>query len=353
MRVGGQRDVSATRELIPGGAVWLYLFAPIGAAPLLLSGSFRAPPAEILRQVLALYVPFLTLTAAGHLVFSVLLPPAFRRAGSSAARAAMIFVGATAPPLLLGPVIAPIYRAASGRGLSTFWFTALCLVVTYALAFPATFIQRLRERSQLAEQRARREREAAVEAQLRALQARTNPHFLFNSLNTVAALIPEDPELAERTLERLADLFRYALEGGDGLRVPVAREVEMVREYLQIQSARLGERLQATVLLDPSVAELAVPRLVIQPLVENALNHGLSVNRRVALEVSVRRDGGSVVIEVSDDGPGPGKSNQAGTRTSLAELETRLRLVFGESATVGISAATGGGCVARAVFSPS
>lgn len=353
MRVGGERDVSANQELIPGGAVWLYLFAPVGAAPLLLSGSFRAPPAEILRQVLSLYIPFLTLTAAGHLVFSYLLPPVFRRARSSAARVAAIFVGATAPPLLLGPLIAPVYRAASARGLSTFWFTAICLVVTYALAFPATFIQRLRERSHQAEQRARMEQQAAVEEQLRALQARTNPHFLFNSLNTVAALIPDNPELAERTLERLADLFRYALEGGDGLRVPVAREVEMVREYLEIQSARLGDRLQSTVRLDPEVAELSIPRLIIQPLVENALNHGLSVNRRVALDVSVCRDGGSVVIEVSDDGPGPGKSNQTGTRTSLAELETRLRLVFGDSATVGISAASGGGCVARAVFSPS
>ena len=106
-------------------------------------------------------------------------------------------------------------------------------------------------------------RVAALRAELAALQARTDPHFLFNSLNTVAALIPDEPVLAESLLERLAAVFRYALEAGRRAAVPLAEELAMVRAYLAVEAARLGDRLRWRLDCDPDVGDAPVPPLLV------------------------------------------------------------------------------------------
>jgi len=164
-----------------------------------------------------------------------------------------------------------------------------------------------RAREQLAAERlAQAEaRERATRAELRALQARINPHFFFNALNTVAALVGEDPAEAERLLERFAGLFRYAFRRGREPAVPLAEEIGFTRAYLEIEQARFGDKLRWDVRLEPGLEDVRVPPLVLQPLVENAVLHGRDPETgegRVLVEG--RREGESIVLRVVDEGPG-------------------------------------------------
>jgi two-component system sensor histidine kinase AlgZ len=215
---------------------------------------------------------------------------------------------------------------------------------------PALLIQRMRLRALTAERTAIAERQATLQAQLEALQARTDPHFLFNSLNTVAALIPEDPRQAERALEQLADLFRYALESSRTRAVPLRREVAMISDYLALQSARFGERLRTNIELDEAIADVQVPPLMLQPLVENAILHGMARRRGGEVRVSARKDGDCVVIEVTDDGPGPGASSHSGTGSAISTLSERLRLHYSGRGEIVLHARSDGGCLARMVL---
>jgi sensor histidine kinase YesM len=148
-------------------------------------------------------------------------------------------------------------------------------------------------------------REEAARAQLAALQARINPHFFFNTLNTITSLLEEDPGEAEEVVHRLADLFRYTFKVADAGPVPLREELEFTRGYLAIERARFDERLRVDWELDPAALDVPVPGLILQPLVENAVGHGLApraeggtVRVRASLNASVLH------LEVSDDGVG-------------------------------------------------
>src|SRR5262249_36959981 len=153
----------------------------------------------------------------------------------------------------------------------------------------------------------------------------TNPHFLFNSLNTVAALIGEDPARAEQAVLRLASLFRYALDGSERLKVPLSAGIEAVTSYLEFEQLRFGERLRTAIEIAPGVGHIQVPALVLQPLVENAVTHGVA-SRRSGATVSIRAsvDGVELHLVVEDDGPG--ESQHQGSRTAQSDLSARLRL---------------------------
>jgi two-component system sensor histidine kinase AlgZ len=203
------------------------------------------------------------------------------------------------------------------------------VVVTVALTYDQ--LQNKTKEIELREERARRER---LDAQLEALTARTNPHFLFNSLNTVAALITEDPDRAERAVERLASLFRYALDGSRTRRVSLASELEMVESYLELEKLRFGDRLSAALQIEERARSTLVPPLILQPLVENAVNHGVGSQRGPGrVEIRARIEGDSLVLEVEDDGPGPGASRHAGgSGTAQTDLEARLAINYGDRA---------------------
>jgi sensor histidine kinase YesM len=152
------------------------------------------------------------------------------------------------------------------------------------------------------------EREKAARAELQALQARINPHFFFNALNTAAAYVREDPSYAEDLLERFAGLFRYAFRRGREERVTLEEEIVFIRDYLEIERARFGDRLEYEIDADPSLGDEQVPPLILQPIVENAVQHGRDPETgqgRVKVSVS-RRASGAVVVEVRDHGAGPG-----------------------------------------------
>ena len=174
--------------------------------------------------------------------------------------------------------------------------------------------------------------ERESEARVDALQARIRPHFLFNTLNTVASLIRIDPAAAERAVEDLAELFRASLSNEKSL-CALDRELELVDRYLEIESLRLGDRLRIERLIDPRLRDWPVPLLSLQPLVENAIHHG----------IQTRADGGCVRIEATErDGllylsvrnPKPGKVPKLsqGNHIAIDNIRQRLALHFGKAA---------------------
>jgi two-component system, LytTR family, sensor histidine kinase AlgZ len=175
------------------------------------------------------------------------------------------------------------------------------------------------------ELRAKGRMPADAAARLAELQARIRPHFLFNTLNSAVALVREDPARAEAILEDLSDLFRHALmELGDS--VTLAEEVALARRYLDIEQVRFGRRLQVEWAVDPSAGQARVPPLMLQPLVENAVKHGVEPSIGGAqVRISTQRRGGTVVIKVTNTVPaGQGRAGQG---LAQANVRDRLRLL--------------------------
>ena len=188
-------------------------------------------------------------------------------------------------------------------------------------------LERVREK-ELAEERLEKE---LLAARLQALQAQTNPHFLFNALNSIAALIATDPAQAEATVERLAGLFRYATDRHDGRSVRLAEEVAVVDDYLAIEKVRFGDRLQCRITVDPELLDCRVPPLLLQPMVENAVKHGVAVREcETVLEVTADVSSENTVrMKVRNQGPAPAPET-AWRGVGLQNLQSRCRTLFGD-----------------------
>ncbi|HWO09477.1 MAG TPA: histidine kinase [Polyangiaceae bacterium] len=340
---------SAPAVLLPPELPWLYVVFPLPAAYLMGYDLLSKPWPVFLRVVAKMYLPFGAFGLVFYILYRFVLPQPLRRVKSWGARMAVhaLVMLLVTPPV--ATALLPLMHALGGRALGWLNFLIISLIFSAACLFPSVAVQELRHRARNAEHRALALRQAALEAQLAALQARTDPHFLFNSLNTVASLISEDPELAERTLERLADLFRYALESSRLRTVKLERELAMVADYLELQSARFGTRLHTSLQVERGLGELEIPPLLLQPLVENAIVHGTS-RRGGRVDVAVRRELDRLVIEISDDGPGPGHSAHAGAGTAVAVVGERLRLCYAERGSLRLEAGQNGGCRARLVL---
>lgn len=186
-----------------------------------------------------------------------------------------------------------------------------------------------------------REREIvqlAAEAELAALRAQLNPHFLFNTLTTIGQLIQEAPPRALDTLYKLTGLLRAVLKRSDGGFVTLGEEIEIVRTYLAIEGARFEERLTVSIDLPPSLAELPVPPLVLQPLAENAVKHGIAPMRaggRVSVKAEVENE--TLVLTVTDSGtvvPAAELARRRGAGIGISNLEKRLERYYGNSASL-------------------
>lgn len=174
---------------------------------------------------------------------------------------------------------------------------------------------------------------ALAEARLQALQARIRPHFLFNSLNAVLGIMRSDPRRAETALEDLAELFRVLMADNRKLST-LAREVELTRQYLQIEQLRLGPRLQVDWRIDGMPENALVPPLVLQPLVENAVYHGIEPAAGPGtVELSIRRSGDQVEAVLRNPYQ-PGGRHNSGNRMALANIRERLMLHFDEEASL-------------------
>jgi two-component system LytT family sensor kinase len=187
-----------------------------------------------------------------------------------------------------------------------------------------------------------------AQAELRALRAQINPHFLFNSLNTIAALIASDPDKAETITVRLAGIFRYVLLHADRPFSSLDEEVSFLRTYLDIEQVRFGERLQVEFDVEASVVHEAVPSLILQPLVENAIKHGVAPKVGVSrILVQAKRRGGLILLSVEDDGMGldtrRDRDKALGTGVGLQNIRERLQTMYGSTASLSVTNIESGG----------
>ncbi|HYL99540.1 MAG TPA: histidine kinase, partial [Blastocatellia bacterium] len=205
-----------------------------------------------------------------------------------------------------------------------------------------TRLHEVRRRQEIAEQELRK---LATQAELKALRAQIDPHFFFNSLNSVAALISDDPESAERLIEDISELFRHAFRPNREF-VTLRQEMELVETYLQIESARLGDRLKIEKEIAPEAQDLKIPALSIQPLVENAVKHSISKSTaggRLVVSAGVKDE--CLTICVSDSGTGiqPLDHNTFSGGIGLQNVDARLTALYGEAARLKIASDPGFG----------
>jgi signal transduction histidine kinase len=201
------------------------------------------------------------------------------------------------------------------------------VLVVRSIRYAREFYRDVRRKELLEEQL----RTLAAEAELKALKAQINPHFLFNALNTIAQLIHSDSEGAERTVEQLAEMFRYSLNSSEQRFVSLGDEMAFVDVYLEIEQVRFRDRLQVTRDIAPQVLDESVPSLILQPLVENAIKHGQTVDGRIDLTIQARLQDGVVEISVADRGPGmpPRFEIGAGSGHGLRNVDRRLVKMYG------------------------
>jgi two-component system sensor histidine kinase AlgZ len=181
--------------------------------------------------------------------------------------------------------------------------------------------------------RARALAPALAEARIQALQARIRPHFLYNSINAVLSLMRSDPRRAERALEDLADLFRVLMADNRTL-APIGNEIELARQYLALEELRLGDRLRVRWNVDGLPPDALVPPLVLQPLVENAVYHGIEPSDKGGeIQIDVVRVGKEIVMELRNPFPGGGK-HATGNRMAIVNIRERLQLHFDAEASM-------------------
>jgi sensor histidine kinase YesM len=171
------------------------------------------------------------------------------------------------------------------------------------------------------------------EARLQALRSQLNPHFLFNTLHSIAELVHENPPLAEQLILRLGELLRKVLASVDQQEVALSEELDFIRAYLDIEQMRLGERLTVEWDIDQETKAVKVPTLLLQPLVENAVQHGIAAsNIPGTVRIQARRENGFLQLLVQDSGPGFDQSNpRTNPGIGLKNTEARLRTIFGDN----------------------
>ena len=217
-------------------------------------------------------------------------------------------------------------------GFTFFGWSLLYVAVNYRLE-----VRDVRERAIRAEA-------LAQAARLQALRAQLEPHFLFNTLNSIATLVMEqDSKAALATLDNLSRFLRMTLDQAGAAEISVAEELEFAQRYAEIQQTRFGDRLKMDFEVEPSVMQARVPALILQPLVENAVKHGvLSQERPGRVSVSIRADAGRLAICVRDDGPGFGAA-PVRHGVGLANTAARLDALYGAAARLSLGAGAGVG----------
>jgi signal transduction histidine kinase len=183
-----------------------------------------------------------------------------------------------------------------------------------------------------------------AEARLHVLSAQLQPHFLFNALHAISALVWEDPARADRLLARLSEMLRLTLRSGTRVETTLAEEVTLLQRYAEIQEARYGDRLRVSFDVEARVRDALVPRLILQPLVENAIRHG--VTRRITpgrVEVRAWQGDGRLNLTVRDDGVGLGAAVREGVGLSITRA--RLRQLYGREQRFALTPAPEGGAV--------
>jgi hypothetical protein len=267
-------------------------------------------------------------------------------------------------PVMLGIVVFGVWAGVNGGyalagrllGMSTpapslqnprTLFVVLTVCVLASISF--TLVSWGRARLAATEAQAQRAQRAAAENQLKLLESQLEPHMLFNTLANLRVLIGMDPSRAQAMLDHLIAFLRATLDASRSGPHPLAAEFERLADYLALMQVRMGTRLQFGFDLPEALRALPVPPLLLQPLVENAIGHGLEP--KVAggrIDVRARRDGATLVLSVRDDGVGLAAAAAThGTRFGTQQVRERLAALYGDSATFRLEALPEGGTLAR------
>jgi two-component system, LytTR family, sensor kinase len=254
------------------------------------------------------------------------------------------------------PKFSPVVQAINGTGtwknagvdwlswvLTTLPFGCVVYFSIAAIAHAVRYFVEARER----EVQIARMSEQLAGARFAALQAQVNPHFLFNTLNTIAVLVRDnDRTRAVNIVEQLSEVLRATLGRHRANEVRLEEEMALVRQYLEIEQARFSDRLRPSWSIDPDVRNAAVPGFSIQHLVENAVRHGVARREDAGvIEIAARREGATLVVTVRDDGPGIG-TGPVPPGHGLANTRERLAALYGSTASLDVSPDPGRGTIA-------
>ena len=345
--------VSPGRLCLAGLAFWSLVALVFAGQDVLLQlgGAARSPFHRLLAAQLASWWPCALLTPpVVSATLRVRVPgPSLTRALLLHGAGAMLFAGIGGALMGMLESLLPWSKwsaglaAAGENGILRYLGANLllyCLVVTAAEA--AAHAWESRQRGIAAATYARQ----LAEARLHVLSAQLQPHFLFNTLHAISALVWEDQARAERLLARLSEMLRLTLRSGTRVETTLAEELALIRRYAEIQETRYGDRLQVAFDVEPAVRGAMVPRLILQPLVENAIRHGIT-RRMTPGRVDVRawEGGGRLHLAVSDDGVGLRSSGEVREGVGLGITRARLRQLYGVEQRVELSAMPEGGAV--------
>lgn len=249
---------------------------------------------------------------------------------------ALLLVGAVWLYFLLLPQPGPVSWMKGGRAMAAanflFVFNDFIILTLWSgIYFGFAFFKRQR-RMEIERYQAQT---ALAEAELRGLRSQVNPHFFFNSLNSLRALVVEDPARAQEAITQMATILRYHLQSSERSLVPLAEEMGTVELYLALELIRFEDRLTVEREINPDALVFFVPPLALQTLVENALKHGVSRDEGAGvIRISANLNAGRLVVSVRNTGALRGASSTDSTGLGLSNLRTRLRLLFAERATL-------------------
>jgi two-component system, LytTR family, sensor kinase len=226
--------------------------------------------------------------------------------------------------------------------VKTVHFNLLIYWVMVSVSHAFAYYRQYQERALRASELEKR----LAQAKLQALQMQLNPHFLFNTLNAIASLMHKDVKAADRMITRLADLLRYALESTDAHEVTLRQELAFLERYLEIEQTRFGSRLTVRMHIEDETLDALVPNLILQPLVENAIRHGIERRSKPGvIELRAHRADARLRIELRDNGPGLVVPTGGRKGIGVANTRARLQELYGESHTFELRNADGGGVI--------
>jgi len=268
---------------------------------------------------------------------------AIHAAASVACAFATLALFAVAAPVIGATQVEPTWLGTLGRLSGT---TFLLHLPVYWLIVAAAHVERLVRAAREKDRRQLRLEAQLADARLQSLRAQLQPHFLFNALNTISVLMHENVEAADRILLQLSTLLRRSLDSGEAGEVTLGEEIAFLENYLEIEQARFGDRLGYRILVPDPVLEARVPTLILQPLVENALRHGLATRAGPGrVEIEAQRHGDVLRLSVRDDGRGlPPATTE---RVGLANTRARLRLLYADRQRFDVRNADAGGVIAE------
>jgi signal transduction histidine kinase len=226
-------------------------------------------------------------------------------------------------------------------------------LIFYFAVLAAGYAREYFQRDRAREAQAAQLQAQLAEARLDALRMQINPHFLFNTLHAMSALVERDPAGVRRMIARLSELLRHTTDSSARDMIPLREELDFLRRYIEIMEIRFQGRLRVAVNVADAALDTPVPNLILQPIVENALEHGVSrVSGAGEIDIAARRDAGRLIMTVRDNGPGV-EDTKARSGVGLSNTRARLEQLYGEKASVTLRSAPEGGAVAEIVIPDS